>query len=135
MINRLYASGPSRGPTKIKLRNLDSCVVNAIRCEADEINRWSEETHWLARRQNVEGPAAARARSRAACGGGERARRSESTYSQLVVMMSRIVAHKRLRDGSLEKATCAPGTDRAKTNACRGKPRLFSRFSSISCVH
>ena len=51
MINRLYASGPSRGPTKIKLRNLAFCsqrhtmrsVVNAIRCEANEINRWREE--------------------------------------------------------------------------------------------
>ena len=59
------------------------------------------ETYWLARRQNVEGPAAARARSRAACRGGERARRSESTYAQLVDMMSRIVAHNRLHDGSL----------------------------------
>ena len=78
------------------------------------------ETHWLARRQNVEGPAAARARSRAACGGGERARRSESTYAQLVDMMSRIVAHNRLRDGSLENATCVWGTNRAKLNVWRG---------------
>ena len=42
------------------------------------------------------------ARSRAAYGGGERARRSESTYAQLVDMMSRIVAHDRLGDGSLK---------------------------------
>ena len=53
---------------------------------------------------------AARARSRAACGGGERARRSETTYEQQVDMMSRNVAHNRLRDGSLENATCALGS-------------------------
>ena len=47
--------------------------------------------HWLERRQNVEGPAAARARSPVACGGGKRARRSESTYVHKVdMMMSRI---------------------------------------------
>ena len=45
---------------------------------------------------------AARARSRSACGSGERARRSERTYAQQVDMMSRIAAHNRLRDGSLE---------------------------------
>ena len=66
----------------------------------------------LERRQNDEGPVLAHARSRAACGGGERARRSESTYAQMVEMMSRIVAHNRLRDGSLENATCARGTDK-----------------------
>ena len=75
------------------------------------------------------------ARSRAAYRGGERARRSESTYAQLVDMMSRIVAHNRLSDGSLENATCARGTDRAKLSASRGKSRLFSRFSSVSRVH
>ena len=32
---------------------------------------------------------------------------AESTYAQLVDMMARIVAHNRLRDGSLENATCA----------------------------
>ena len=67
------------------------------------------------------GPAAARARSRAACGGGERARRSESTYAQLVDMISRIVAHNRLLDGSFANATCARGTDQAKLNAWWGK--------------
>ena len=52
--------------------------------------------------QNVEGPAASRTVSRTACGSGEHARQSESTYAQLVDMMSRVVAHKRLRDGLLE---------------------------------
>ena len=67
---------------------------------------------------------AARARSRASCGGGERARRCESTYAELVDMMSRIVAYNRLRDGSLENATCARGTGGAKLNEWRGKSRI-----------
>ena len=54
-----------------------------------------------ARRLNVERPAAARTRYRATCGGGEDARRIESTYAQRVDMMSRNVVHNRLRDGSL----------------------------------
>ena len=94
------------------------------------------ETHWLPHRQNVEGPAVACARSRAACGGGERVRQGENTYAQMVDMnhmMSIIVAHDRLRDGSPENATCARGTDRA--NACREKSRSFRRFSSASRVH
>ena len=85
------------------------------------------------RRQNVGGPATARALSRAASGGGERAHRSESTYVQLVDMMSRIVTHNRLRDGSFENATCARGTastDPAKLSVWRGKSRLFSRCFS-----
>ena len=84
------------------------------------------------RRQNVEGPAAARAQSRAACGGDDCARRSESTDTKLVDMMSRIVARNRLRDGSIENAACAGGTNRAKLNAWMGRSRSFSRFSSVS---
>ena len=71
-------------------------------------------------RQNVEGPAAT-------CGGGARgptlhvavanARTEVSTYAQQVDMMSRIVAHNRLRDDSLENATCAQGTVPAKFSA------------------
>ena len=47
-----------------------------------------------------------------ACGCCERAHQSESTYAQLedMTLMSRIVAHDRLREGSLENATCARGT-------------------------
>ena len=37
-----------------------------------------------------------------ACGGYERACQSESTYAQLVNMISRIVGDNRFRDGSLE---------------------------------
>ena len=82
------------------------------------------ETHWHSRRQNVEEHVAARAAgSRAACGGGKRARQRESTYAQLVDMMSMIVTHNRLRDGSLEiwveNATCAQRMDRAKLNSWR----------------
>ena len=73
-----------------------------------------------------------RVRSRAACGGGERARQSKSTYGD---MMSRIVVHNRLRDGSLQNAICARGTNRAKLNAWRGKSRSFSQLSSVSRVH
>ena len=41
----------------------------------------------------------------------------------------------RLRDGSLENATCAQGTDRAKLNAAwRGKFQSFRRISSVSRV-
>ena len=47
----------------------------------------------------------------------------ESTYAQLVDMMSMIVTHNRLRDGSLEiwveNATCAQRMDRAKLNSWR----------------
>ena len=64
--------------------------------------------------QNVEGPAASRTLSRAACGGGEHARQSESTYAQLVDIMSRVVAHKRLRDGLLENGSCVQGTNWAQ---------------------
>ena len=110
--------GPTWGPTKQKLRK--PRLLEQFCSDQPTARR---ETHWLARRQNVEGPAAARARSRAACRGGERARRSESTYAQLVDMMSRIVAHNRLRDGSLENATCARGTNQAKLDAWRGKSR------------
>ena len=98
-------------------------LVSAIRSEANKSNRRREERPVCSSCQNVEGPAAALARSRAACGGGERARRSESTYAQLIDMMSRMVAHNRLRDGSLENATCALGTDRAKLNESMGKSR------------
>ena len=48
------------------------------------------------------------------------ARAEVRAYSQLVDMMSRIVAHNMLRDGSLENATCARGTDQAKLNAAGG---------------
>ena len=65
------------------------------------------ETHRLARRQNVEGPAAARARPRAACGGGEGACRSERAHAQLVDIISRIVGHNKLCDGSPKNSTCA----------------------------
>ena len=68
------------------------------------------------------------ARSRAACGCGERACRSEGTYAQLV-NMSRIVTHNRLPDGSLENKICTWGTNKAKLNLWRGKSRLFSCFS------
>ena len=67
---------------------------------------------------------AARARSRAACGGGEHARQSESTYAQQVDVTSKIVVHNRLRDGSLENVTCSLGTDPAKISAWRGKFEL-----------
>ena len=46
-----------------------------------------------------------------------------------------ILVYNRLSDGSLENATCARGTDRAKLSASRGKSRLFSWFSSVSRVH
>ena len=49
--------------------------------------------------------------------------------------MSRNVAYDRFRDGSLENASCARGTDRAKLNQWRGKSRHFRRFSSFSRVH
>ena len=70
---------------------------------------------WLELSQNVERPAAASALFRTSCGGGKRARRSESTHALLVDMMSRIAAHNRLHDGLLENVTCAQGTDRANT--------------------
>ena len=123
------------GPTKQKMRKTQILAFTSQRH-----TMWSQkyqlaarrETHWIARSQNFEGPAAARAGSRAACGGGEWARRSESTYAQQVDMISRIVAHNRLCHGSLDNATCARGTDWAKLNAWRGKSRLFSRFSLVS---
>ena len=44
-------------------------------------------------------------------------------------MMSRIVAHNRLRDGSIENATCARGTNRAKLNGWRGlKGKRFTFY-------
>ena len=52
---------------------------------------------------------------------GERVRQSESMYTQQVDKMSRIVAHNRLCDGSLENTTCARGTDQPKLNGWREK--------------
>ena len=113
-------------------------LVSAIRC-ANKINRRREErpigSCSVKMLRDGHGPTAARARSRAACSGGERARQSDSTYAQRVDMMSRIVTHNRMGDGSLENTTCARGIYRAKTNQGRGKSRLFSRFSSVSPVH
>ena len=104
-------------------------LVSTIRCEAYKINRRREERLIGLRAVKMLRDLLLRARSCAACGDGERARRSENTYAQQVDIMSRIVAHNRLRDGSLENATCARGTNRAKLNGWRGKSRLFSRFS------
>ena len=113
-------------------------LVSAIRFEANKINRRREERPIGSRAVNMlrdlARPVAARALSRAARGGGERTRRSESTYAQLVDMMSRIVARNRLRDGSIENATSQRGTNRAKLNAWRGRSLSFSRFSSVSRV-
>ena len=112
------AAGAGPPPDVLHQTRCHPQLSHFVTGEAIKINRRREE-------KNYEGPAAARARSRAACGGGERARRSESTYAQQVDMMSRIVAHNRLRDGSLENATCARGTNRAKFG-WRGKSRSFS---------
>ena len=82
--------------------------------------------------------ATAHALSCAALGCSEHAGRSESTYAQLVDMMSRIVAHNRLLEVSLENAICLRGTNRAKLNACvawRRNSGLFSRFSLVFCIH
>ena len=123
-----YASGPTWGPSMTNQakngENLDfssysawvlafsSQRLSSIWCEANKSN-WlpCRETHWLARSQNVSGPAAARAQSCAACGCSECVRQSESTYAQLIDLMSRIAAHNRLCDDSLESATCALGTN------------------------
>ena len=115
--------------------------VSAIRCEANKNNRRREGRpigsravkmlrDLLRRARGIALHVAAAIRRRT-----PPPHRSESTYAQLVDMMSKIVAHNRLRDGSLENATCAWGTDRANLNAWRGKSRLFSRFSSVSRVH
>ena len=58
--------------------------------------------------QNVEGPAAARAcqaGSRTECGYSKLELQFERMHPQLVNMMSMIVTHNRLCDGSLENAT------------------------------
>ena len=90
-------------------------LVSAIRCEANRSNRRREERHIGLRAVKMLRYLQQRAGSCAASGGGERARRSDSTYAQLVDMISRIVARNRLRDGSLENATW--GTDRTKLTA------------------
>ena len=88
-------------------------LVGAIRCEAKkEQPAARRERHWFqwfVSHQNIVGPAGARVRSREACGGGKRARWSDSTYTQPVGMMWRIVAHNSFSYGSLENATCALG--------------------------
>ena len=115
----------------IRLAFLSSLVI-AIRCEANKINRRREERPMGLRAVKMFRDLRRRTHGHVAAAN---ARRSESTYAQQVNMMSRIVAHNRLRDGSLENATCARGTDPAKISACRGKSRLFSRSSSVSRVH
>ena len=120
-------------------------LVSAIRCEANKVNRRHEErpigSHTVKILRDLLRRCGARGLAQHVAphsGGGERAHRSESTYAQQVDMMSRIVAHNRLRDGSLENATCARGTNRAKLNAWTptpwggGESRLFSRFSSFT---
>ena len=104
-------------------------LVSAIRCEANESNRRREERPIGSRAiKMLRDLPRGFARSRTECGGGERARRRESTYAQLVDMMSTTVAHNRLRDGSLENATCVRVTNQAKLNAWRGKSRSFSQL-------
>ena len=73
--------------------------------------------------------------SHAACGCCKRARQSESMYAQLVNVMSRIITHNRLRDGSLENTTWARGTKQVKLSAWSKKSWLFSWFSLLSRVH
>ena len=89
-------------------------IVSTIGCEANKSNRRRQtartETHRLAHSQNVVGPAAECSLSSAACGSCKSVCQSESTYAQRVDLMSRIVTHNRLRDDSLENATCARRT-------------------------
>ena len=115
----------------IQLGNLRS-LVRAIRFEANKSNRRRKERPIGSHTVKMLRDLLLRARSCAACDCCERARQSESKYAQLVDMMSRIVAHNRLRDGS--NATCARGSDRADLNVWRGKSRSFSLFSSVSRV-
>ena len=99
----------------IRLAFLSSLVI-AIRCEANKINRRREERPMGLRAVKMFRDLRRRAHGPARHVAAANARRSESTYAQQVNMMSRIVAHNRLRDGSL-------GTNRAKFSAWRGKSR------------
>ena len=97
-----------------------SYLVIAIRCEANKINRRREERPMGLRAVKMFRDLRRRTHGHVAAAN---ARRSESTYAQQVNMMSRIVAHNRLRDGSLENVTCSRGTNRAKFSTWRGKSR------------
>ena len=92
-------------------------LVNAIRCEESEQPAARRETTWHLYSQNVEGPAAPLSLSSAACGCCERARQSDSKNAQLFDMMSRIVAHDRLLDGSIKNA----GNRQSKNQCVEGK--------------
>ena len=102
------------------------------RCEAKKANRDAKRDRLARTASKCWGACLRRARSRSACGCGELARQSESTYAQLVDIMSRIVAYNRWRDSSLENATCALGKDQANLNVLRIESWYFSRFSSVS---
>ena len=68
-----------------------------MRCEAYKSNlRAKRDPLACSVPQNVEEPVEAHARSRAACCSGYHARRSESTYAQLVDIMSTIIGLSRL---------------------------------------
>ena len=74
--------------------------------------------------QNVEGPAEVSTQSSTACGGGKHMHRSESTYAQLVYMMSTIVTHNRLCDGYhwlTQKCYLCTGNLQSKTQLVEGK--------------
>ena len=80
-----------------KAQNLKLCFGTYVGTHPAKIEKISISQAILKiSQENVEGTAAARARSRAACRAGERVRRSKSTYAQLVDMQSRIVEHNRL---------------------------------------
>ena len=139
-----YASGPqwARREAKFEKINFSSNSARILAFSSQSHSRWpynvrangSANGDPFARApSNVEGPAAARARSGAACGGGERARQSDSTYAQLVDMMSRIVAHNGLRDGSTRPARGEPteqkSTRRGENLDCSVDPARFLSFT------
>ena len=110
-------------------------LARAIQYEANKINRRREDWPIGSRAVNMLRDLRRRVRGPARHVAPANMRAEVRARSEHVCTTGQYDVNNRLRDGSLENATCARGTNRAKINAWRGKSRLFSRFSSVSCVH
>ena len=135
--NLELCSGPNVGTNQAKFEKISlswairlgflRSLVSAIRFEANKINRRREQRPIGSRAvkmlRDLSRTCGGAARSRAACGGSERARQSESIYAQLADMVSRIVAHNRWRDGSgyVLAHSKRPGNRPGKTQRVEGE--------------